>query len=332
MCILKSHANIYGQFCASIRTHPRVLPRCIRYISVLLCAALLMGVPVYAANPAEMPPPVPESAGLFSWSAEPVNTTDGELFRLMKEQGLTVLYQNISSKNSRQEQMSVFAETAMEEGITVYYLTGAPSWGLDPEGTRLCEAVEEAAAYNRRIKRKFLARREADGKQWSTIPQLAGIVFDVEPYTLKEWDENPSKVMDSFVSGMKEAYALAQDYGLEVIVCIPFHYDNKGQQKGLEELIKNGCDSIAVMNYYRGAEVKNIATEVELASKYGKGLITIYELQKADGSSVKEINTYYNSGLAALERSYQSVLEAYPNQTISIAYHDYKALKEVLKK
>ena len=47
---------------------------------------------------------------------------------------------------------------------------------------------------------------------------------------------------------------------------------------------------------------------------------------------MKEINTYYNSGLAALERSYQNVLEAYPNQTISIAYHDYKALKEVLKK
>ena len=157
-------------------------------------------------------------------------------------------------------------------------------------------------------------------------------MFDVEPYTLDEWDKNPDKVMNSFVSGMTEAYALAKDYGLEVIVCIPFHYDNKGQQKGLEELIKNGCDSIAVMNYYRGAEIKNIATEIELAQKYGKGIITIYELQKADGHGVKEINTYYNSGLAALKKSYASLLEAYPEQTISMAYHDYRALKEVLKK
>lgn len=250
----------------------------------------------------------------------------------MKEQGLTVLYQNISSKNSRQEQMSVFAETAMEEGITVYYLTGAPSWGLDPEGAQLCEAVEEAAAYNRRIKRKFLERRKKDGETWETAPQLAGIMFDVEPYTLDEWDKNPDKVMNSFVSGMTKAYALAKNYGLEVIVCIPFHYDNKGQQKGLEGLIKNSCDSIAVMNYYRGAEIKNIATEIELAQKYGKGIITIYELQKADGHGVKEINTYYNSGLAALKKSYASLLEAYPEQTISMAYHDYRALKEVLKK
>ena len=250
----------------------------------------------------------------------------------MKEQGLTVLYQNISSKNSRQEQMSVFVESAVDEGVTVYYLTGDASWGLDPDGERLCEAVKDAVAYNRRIKRKFLARREADGKQWATIPQLAGIVFDVEPYTLKEWDKNPEKVMGSFVSGMKEAYALAQDYGLEVIVCIPWYYDDKGQQKGLEELIENGCDRIAVMNYYRGAEIKNIATEVDLVQKHGKGIITIYELQKADGHGLKEINTYYNSGLAALARSFKSVMEAYPEQTISIAYHDYRALKEVLKK
>ena len=301
-----------------------------RYISALLCAAVLLCIPAYASKPTG--PPAPGIAGLFSWNAETVNKTDGELFQLMKEQGLTVLYQNISSKNSRQEQMSVFVEAAMAEGIAVYYLTGDPKWGLDPSGDKLCEAVEEAAAYNRRIKRKFLERREQDGKPWETVPQLVGIVFDVEPYTLKEWDKNPGKVMDSFVSGMKEAYALAQEYGLEVIVCVPWYYDKKGQRDGLEELIENGCDCIAVMNYYRGAEIKNIAAEVELVQKHGKGIITIYELQKADGRGVEEINTYYNSGLAALKKSYTGVLEAYPEQTVSIAYHDYRALKEVLKK
>lgn len=329
---LDKRFNRYCRFSVRNRMRSRASPQHIRCVLALLCVVLSLGTPVYALETVGQPTHSQGSTGLFSWSAETVNKTDGELFKLMQQQGLNVLYQNISSKNSRQEQMSVFVENAMEAGITVYYLTGDASWGLDPDGERLCEAVKDAVAYNRRIKRKFLARREADGKPWTTVPQLAGIVFDVEPYTLEEWDRNPEKVMDSFVSGMKEAYALAQDYGLEVIVCIPFHYDNKGQQKGLEELIKEGCDSIAIMNYYRGAEVKNIATEVELASKHGKGLITIYELQKADGRSVKEINTYYNSGLTALEKSYRSVLEAYPDQTISIAYHDYRAFKEVLKK
>lgn len=331
VCEMSRFPNIYHRFRPRRRKRSGALPGYARLL-VLLCTALSLGTPVCASESEGQPPPFPHGAGLFSWSAETVNKTDGELFELMKQQELTVLYQNFSSKNSRQEQMSIFVESAMKEGITVYYLTGDPKWGLDPSGDKLCEAVEEAAAYNRRIERKFLERRKKDGEKWETIPRLAGIVLDVEPYTLKEWDKNPGKVMDSFVSGMKEAYALAQEFDLEVIVCIPWYYDKKGQVSGLEELIKNGCDSIAVMNYYRGAEIKNIITETELAQKHGKGIITIYELQKADGRGVKEINTYYNSGLAALKKSYAGVLEAYPGQAISIAYHDYRALKEVLKK
>ena len=113
---------------------------------------------------------------------------------------------------------------------------------------------------------------------------------------------------------------------------ITFDIGSPGDYNFNSELIENGCDRIAVMNYYRGAEIKNIATEVDLVQKHGKGIITIYELQKADGHGLKEINTYYNSGLAALARSFKSVMEAYPEQTISIAYHDYRALKEVLKR
>lgn len=323
--------NVYRQFFVRNQMRFKALLKYSRNVLVVLCAVLSLGAPVYALESFAQPPPS-GAAGLFSWSAETVNKTDGELFKLMKEQGLTVLYQNISSKNSRQAQMSLFAETAMKEGITLYYLDGDASWGLDPDGNRICEAVKDAVAYNRRIKRKFLERREKDGRAWEEIPHLEGIMLDVEPYSLKEWDRNPDQVMDSFVSGMKEAYTLAHEYDLEVIVCVPWYYDEKGQQEGLEELIKDCCDGIAVMNYYRGAEIKNIATEAELAKKYGKKLITIYELQKANGRSVKEINTYYNSGLNALRENYGTVLEAYPDQTISIAYHDYKALKEVLKR
>ena len=65
---------------------------------------------------------------------------------------------------------------------------------------------------------------------YKTVNPCSFISLNSSP---SEWDKNPEKVMGSFVSGMKEAYALAQDYGLEVIVCIPWYYDDKGQQKGL---------------------------------------------------------------------------------------------------
>ena len=86
------------------------------------------------------------------------------------------------------------------------------------------------------------------------------------------------------------------------------------------------------MNYYRGSEVQNISTETALARKHNKGIITIYELKKADGERIQEINTYYQPGLRALEESYISVKRAYPDQVVSIAYHDYKALREVLNR
>ncbi len=302
-----------------------------RQISLLaaLCAGYLL------ANQACVSVKAPSTygeAGLFSWNAEIVNKTDGKIFSFMKRDGLNVLYQNFSSKNSRREQMAVFLEKAMQEDIKVYQLTGDPSWGTDPEGEKLCEAVETAAAYNRRTQRKFREWSQAEGKERDAVPRLAGVVLDVEPYTLKEWDRDPDGTMKSFVSGMKKAYALAQQYDLELIVCIPWYYDKKEQQEQLEELIKNGCDSIAVMNYYRGAEIKNIATEVKLASKYGKGLITIYEFKRADGQGIMEINTYYNSGLEAARKNYEQLRAAYPELTIPVAFHDYQALEEVLNK
>lgn len=315
------------------RSRFRLLPnlRCLCPLSILLCGILLLEPQMVRVVTAEKEAET-SGAGLFSWSAEEVNKTDGKLFSLMKQHGVNALYQNISTKNSRQEQMSVFVESAMEEGISVYYLTGDSSWALDPEGAKLCDAVDNAVAYNRRIKRKFLARREADGKAWETVPRLKGIVLDVEPYTRKEWDRDPDKVMQSFVSGMKNAYDKAKENDLEVILCIPWYYDKKGQTEGLEELIEDGCDAVLVMNYYRGAEIKNIATEIELVQKHGKRLITAYELQKADGRGIKEINTYYNSGFKALQANYQKLLKAYPGKPISMAYHDYRAFKDLVKK
>ena len=46
----------------------------------------------------------------------------------------------------------------------------------------------------------------------------------------------------------------------------------------LEQIVKEGCDGIAVMNYNRADEYGQMETEVELAEKYGKKVICIYEL------------------------------------------------------
>lgn len=304
-----------------------------RILPAVLCVLLVVGLLYDRSKPICLPPSdvplsVPSESGLFSWSSEMVNQPEGDLFPLMKQMGANVLYQGFSAKSSP-EQMASFLEKAMTEGVKVYQLTGTRAWGLDPEGTKLCQAVETAADYNRKTENLFIEQQGGRIPQ-DNIPRLTGIMFDVEVYLLDEWDEDPDKVMNDFVSGMKKAYTLAKGYGLEVIVCVPWYYDKKGQTEGLEELIRDGCDAIAVMNYYRGAEVKNIATEVKLVSKYGKELITIYEMQKADGRGIKEVNTYHDRGLDAVRENYSNLLRAYPGESIPIAYHEYRALRELL--
>lgn len=304
-----------------------------RILPAALCVLLVVGLlydrsKLVCLPPSDVPLSVPSESGLFSWSSEMVNQPEGDLFPLMKQMGLNVLYQGFSSKSSP-EQMFTFLEKAMAEGVKVYQLTGSRAWGLDPEGAKLRQAVERVADYNRKTENLWM-EQQGEGMPQGSIPRLTGIMFDVEVYLLDEWDEDPDKVMHDFVSGMKKAYALAKGYGLEIIVCVPWYYDKKGQTEGLEELIRDGCDAIAVMNYYRGAEVKNIATEVKLASKYGKELINIYELQKADGRGIKEVNTYHDRGLDAVRENYSNLLKAYPGEAIPIAYHEYRALRELL--
>ena len=136
--------------------------------------------------------------------------------------------------------------------------------------------------------------------------------------------------MDSFVAGMKTAYDRAKGYGLEVIVCMPYYFDSKGFERELETLIRSCCDKAAVMNYYRGKEIEHVETEAALAEKYNKELLSIYELKAPGTHGLTEKNTYYEEGLEAVEENFLQLKDAYPDQTIAMALHDFEALEEVL--
>ena len=107
-------------------------------------------------------------------------------------------------------------------------------------------------------------------------------------------------------------------------------YDDKDASEYLELLIQS-CDSIAIMNYYRGKEIENIRFEVDLASKYGKQVLNIYELKAPGEHGLKEINTYHELGIKAAEENFTILKATFRKSTnISFALHDFVALKEVM--
>lgn len=264
----------------------------------------------------------PLQRGVFSWNSRLVNGPDERLFEVMDELDIDSLYQAISLERSSVSEVADFLTRARAEGVAVYDLVGDPSWGLDPSGKKLRVAIEEVAELDRAI---------GEGSEDEEVPHIKGIVFDVEPYSLDEWDEDPEGVLGDLVSGLSSAHELAREHGLEVIVCIPRWYESVSPDL-LEDLIADGCDQVAVMNYKREGEVRGIATEAALTASHGKGLINVYEMQPPDEESdVGDENTYWGEGIDAAEENYRSLQAAYPDQNVSVAYHEWSALYELLQ-
>lgn len=250
---------------------------------------------------------------LFSWKDSVVSMDQDNLFSTMKDHRLSVLYQSFSGRLKNKD-IRFFQQAAAKQDIEVYLLTGDPKWALEETGESMKDEVRRASEIN-----KGLSEKSA----------LRGIIFDIEPYLLEEWHSGGRrKIMNQFASGMRSAYWEAKKADLEVILCIPYYYDTEGVKTQLEFLISSCCDQVAVMNYYRGKEKKHIKTEAEMAGRHDKKLVNIYEFQKPGTEGLTERNTYYNEGAKSAVKNFEKLKKTYKDQEISMAFHDYEALRE----
>lgn len=282
------------------------------FLLLLTAAVLLCGFVLCGCGAAERKDRK-KGAALFSWSDDVFESENTKrLMENMDSWGVTVLFQAFPGKLKKEELRAFMAETA-GRGITVYLLTGEPEWGLDPSGSDMAEEVERAAAYNRIL--------PADA-------QLAGVLMDTEPYLTEEWDDDMESVMDSFVSGMREVRRAARGEGLELVGCIPYYYDTKGLEAQLSALIQEGCDGLAIMNYYKEGEAEHIKTEMRLANDADIPVTVVYELKAPGEHGLTEKNTYYAEGLEGVRKSVRAMEKYYGTGSFLYALHDYEAVKE----
>lgn len=81
-----------------------------------------------------------------------------------------------------------------------------------------------------------------------------------------------------------------------------------------DEIIKE-ADGIVVMNYSKGIERMNIEEEMEMAYKYGKSILTAYELQPVGEYGLEEYNTYNEDDCRRLRRITKS---SYPVRMLAL--------------
>ena len=258
-----------------------------------------------------------EVRALFSWNQEQVLEEREELFKIMEKLGNNTLYQEFP-KVLKQKEIDSFLIEAEDKKINVSFLAGDPKWGLDKDGKEMLGAVDRVIEINKNIEK-------SNG--------IKSIIFDVEPYLSDEWNKNTdNSIMNSFVKAITTAYKKANENSIEVIVCIPYYYDDMGFSRQLKRIIKSGCDSVAIMSYYKDNEAKHINKEVKYADKYRKKIINIYELQAAGKYGLEDKNTYYKEGIVGVEKSFANIKEEFVGKDVSIAFHEYNVVKEILKR
>ena len=252
--------------------------------------------------------------GMFEWPEERVKDRN-DVNELIGKFQITDWYQELSVPVDRKT-TAAFVSHLHQSKVKAYALVGETEWGYEADGASLIAYLEELVRYNAGVK---------------PAERLDGVMVDVEPYTRSRWKEDPARHMETYVSGMIEAYRYAQKHDLIFIACIPRHYDDQGLTELLEILIRDGCDEVAVMDYDCGAEAEKLETEARFAEKYDKALHCILEFQRVGKHGLTEDKTYRNKGLAAAEAAWNHVDQAFPSISIVHDYHWSKPLIEMME-
>lgn len=255
-----------------------------------------------------------EDKVVFSWRSSAIENKGKELFALLKKTGANIVYQTIPA-DADDKTIKNFLKNAYKNGVSVYMLEGDADWSLEYRKTPYVDALNRVEKYNKLVKKKY---------------RIKGVVFDVEPYTLDEWDEQKDDMMYNYVESMKKTYKVAKKKKLSMVACIPYFYEEKGMKKQLIDLIKNGCSEVAVMNYYRKNEKKHIKTEAQYTRKYKKRLINVYEFNPPGKYGLIDINTYYDKGLKTANKNFKKIKKYYKKQEVIMGLHDAEILKELI--
>ncbi len=243
---------------------------------------------------------------IFSWEEEYIlPEMEDDVEKAMEKLNCKAVYQQITQE-AEETQVLDYLKRRKEKGQRVYYLAGASDWGVEEDGASMLEAVRITAEWN---------------KKSGTEGGFAGIVFDVEPYLLEEWDDNQESCMEQYAANCIQAYQSAREEKLAVIICIPNFYDRIGLSALLEKIIEEGCDGIAVMNYNKKNEAGQIEEELRLAEKYGKGILNITEMQMQGYHGLTEENTYYDDGFEAVADSWEKLKAKYPYKRLGFSWH-----------
>ena len=194
--------------------------------------------------------------------------------------GISALYLHTPPGFSRDEAYEPFITEAHSAGLDVLATGGDPSWSTD--ASTWSSWVDEIVDFG----------------------GFDGIVFDVEPHTLPQWESRrQNRLIRSYLSALQSASLQAGS--LPTFTTVPFWWDDpafKSKKHLLVEHVLDRTDGIIIMAYRDHALgidgiVEHSQTEADLASAAGKQFTIGVETGFAGLNKV----SFFEEGAAAME-------------------------------
>lgn len=248
--------------------------------------------------------------GVYSWNIDDVEIN--KLREMAKKLDINAFYQYIKIDDLESDKAEKLLNGLINERIDFYLLQGTPEQAYEPNVISMKKVIDKVVKFN-----------QENGNV------IKGIVWDVEFYLEEKQyqNENKAKAFENYYKNMKILYEYAKEKKIEIVQVIPYWLDTVIGNTELEAFIRDTCDSIEVMNYYKEKSIEHIENEYIYAKKYDKSIVTISELQEADGTSVTEKITFYSDGLEKCHKNVEEIIEYYNYEKFGYAYHYYKYLE-----
>ncbi|MFC5405372.1 hypothetical protein [Cohnella soli] len=260
----------------------------------------------------------PPIKGTWVWDTTTLMQDKSKMLAFAEEQGVNVIFLHIDRKSEDYEPYRVFVEEAHRLGIEVEALGGDPAWGLT-------DHVEDIEAFIGWMK----GYQSAAGEQAA----FDGIHVDIEPYLLKEWDQDRGDIVRQWMGNVDDLVKMAKrDLILRVSADLPFWIhtipagDSGSGNVGAWMLER--LDRVVLMDYRNFAIggngiIANALPMIKEGTQAGKPVLIGLEMVPSDEG---EHISFYKKGESSLHRQMQLshiVMRWYAGYE-GFAIHDYK--------
>jgi hypothetical protein len=212
---------------------------------------------------------------------------------------------------------STFIKEALNRGIAVHALGGAPDWVLPERRGELYRFIDWVVTYNSNVR---------------PVERFNGIHLDVEPYVLPQWRNDPDTMLGlwkDMVSGFTQQ--VKADSHLTAGADLPvwlnrFNVDDGyGSKTTLSDWIMVNLDQVTLMAYIDNAKniIKSVSNVLDEAEKHGTPVIIgVDALNNSEMGS-----SFYAKGRSQMQSELNTVVQNLASKSSFAGYavHDYES-------